>query len=79
MNDGRGAAVTIPTADAAGEYVGAFAVPWLGGVTPLALNSLQQFDPGAPPAIGTALYRAELEEVRTYGALNARFAPTRRR
>jgi hypothetical protein len=70
-NDGRFAAVTVPTADAAGEYSGAFAVPWLGGVTPLALNSLQQFDPGSPPALGTAQYRAELEEVRTLGALNS--------
>ena len=70
-NDGRNAAVTPPTPDAAGEYGGAFAVPWLGGVRPLALDSLQQFDPGAPPAVGTALYRAELEEVRTLGALNS--------
>ncbi len=67
-NDGRNAAVTVPTADAAGEYGGAFAVPWLGGVRPLVLSSLQQFDPGSPPAIGTATYRAELEEVRTLGA-----------
>lgn len=70
-NDGRFAAVTVPTPDAAGEYGGAFAVPWLGGVTPLALNSLQQFDPGAPPALGTPQYRAELAEVRTLGALNS--------
>ncbi len=70
-NDGRFAAVTPPTADAAGEYGGPFAVPWLGGVTPLALNSLQQFDPGAPPALGSATYRAELEEVRTLGAVNS--------
>ena len=73
-NDGRFAAVTVPTADAAGEWSPAppamapFAVPWLGGVTPLAVASHQQFDPGAPPALGTALYRAELEEVRTIGS-----------
>ena len=70
-NDGRFAVVTPPTADAAGEYSGPFAVPWLGGVTPLALNSLQQFDPGSPPALGTRRYRAELEEVRKLGALNS--------
>lgn len=70
-NDGRFAAVTVPAADAAGEYIGAFAVPWLGGVTPLALNSLQQFDPGSPPALGTAQYRAELDEVRRLGAENS--------
>jgi hypothetical protein len=76
-NDGRFATVVPPTADAAGEWsptlpVNApFAVPWLGGVTPLAVNSLQQFDPGSPPALGTALYRAELEEVRILGASNS--------
>jgi hypothetical protein len=76
-NDGRGAAVTVPIADAAGEWrptppaFGQFAVPWLGGVTPLVLDSLTQFDPGAPPAIGTDLYRAELEEVRLIGAVDS--------
>ena len=76
-NDGRFATVVPPTADAAGEWSptlpsnALFAVPWLGGVTPLAVNSLQQFDPGEPPAIGTALYRTELEEVRTFGASNS--------
>jgi hypothetical protein len=70
-NDGRNAAVTPPTADAAGEYGGTFAVPWLGGVTPLALNSLEQFDPGSPPALGTPEYRAELDEVRRLGAANS--------
>jgi hypothetical protein len=73
-NDGRFAAVNVPAADAAGEWRptppanGAFAVPWLGGVTPLALDSLTQLDPGPPPAIGTDLYRAELAEVRSVGA-----------
>lgn len=73
-NDGRGAAVMIPVADAAGEWRSTppaglpFAVPWLGGVTPLALDSYDRFDPGAPPAIGTQLYRDELAEVRAKGA-----------
>jgi len=72
--DGRFAAVTVPTADAAGEWRPtppaelAFAVPWLGGVKPLVLDALTQFDPGSPPAIGTELYRSELEEVRLDGA-----------
>ena len=70
--DGRGAAVTVPPAVDAGDWrptsAGtSFAVPWLGLVRPLALESLTQFDPGAPPAIGTALYRAELAEVRAIG------------
>ncbi|MDQ4036165.1 MAG: vanadium-dependent haloperoxidase [Chloroflexota bacterium] len=71
--DGRGAAVTVPVGDAAGEWnpippQTGMAVPWLGGVTPLAVDSLTLFDPGAPPAIGSALYRAELAEVRAVGA-----------
>ena len=76
-NDGRGAGVTIPLADAAGEWRptppanAGFAVPWLGGVTPLAVDTLTQFAPGAPPAIGTPLYRAELEEVRIMGAIDS--------
>ncbi|HEX7195359.1 MAG TPA: hypothetical protein VF364_00850, partial [Candidatus Limnocylindria bacterium] len=73
--DGRFAAVTIPTADAAGEWsatsAAGFAVPWLGGVKPLVLDSLSRFDPGAPPAIGTDLYRQELAEVREYGAIDS--------
>jgi hypothetical protein len=40
-------------------------------VRPLALDSLTQLDPGPPPAIGSALYRAELAEVRAVGAAGA--------
>jgi len=70
--DGRGAMVSIPPALEAGDWVGTtFAVPWLGLVRPLALDSLTQFDPGPPPAIGSALYRAELAEVRSIGAADA--------
>ena len=75
--DGRGAAVTVPAATGAGDWrptppaFAPFAVPWLGHVTPLALDSLTRFDPGAPPAIGTAQYRAELAEVRAVGAIGA--------
>lgn len=71
--DGRGAAVMIPDATEAGDYSpsSGFAVPWLGLVRPLALNSLTQFDPGPPPAIGSDLYRTELAEVRSVGAADA--------
>jgi hypothetical protein len=75
-NDGRFAGVTVPVADAAGEWRPTspntgFAVPWLGGVTPLAIDSLSQFDPGPPPPIGSDLYRTELAEVRAIGASDA--------
>jgi hypothetical protein len=77
VNDGRGAAVNVPVADAAGEWrptppaEAAFAVPWLGGVRPLAIDSLTQFGPGAPPALGTTLYRTELAETRDLGAVDS--------
>ena len=72
-NDGRGAMVTFPPATEAGDYsvTNGFATPWLGLVRPLALESLTQFDPGPPPAIGSELYRAELAEVRLIGAAGA--------
>ena len=75
-NDGRGAMVAVPPALAAGDWAPttegtSFAVPWLGGVKPLAVASLTQFDPGAPPPIGSDLYRAELAEVRAIGAAGA--------
>ena len=71
--DGRGAPVTFPPATEAGDYsvANGFATPWLGLVRPLALESLVQFDPGPPPAIGSDLYRAELAEVRAIGAAGA--------
>jgi hypothetical protein len=73
--DGRGAAVTVPPPAGAGDWRPtsgvAFAVPWLGLVRPLALESLTQFDPGAPPPIGGELYRDELAEVRAVGAADA--------
>lgn len=69
--DGRGAAVSIPPAVEAGDYSGGFAVPWLGLVTPLALDSLTQLDPGPPPALDDPDYLADLAEVRLVGDLNA--------
>jgi hypothetical protein len=74
--DGRGAAVSVPAPTEAGDWAPtsagtSFAVPWLGLVRPLALESLTQFDPGPPPAIGSAVYRAELAEVRSVGASDA--------
>jgi hypothetical protein len=71
-NDGRGAMVSIPPAVQGGDWVGTtFAVPWLGGVKPLALDSLTQLDPGPPPALGTQDYRDDLAEVRAVGDADA--------
>lgn len=72
--DGRvppGTNPTIPTPEGPGDHSGGFAVPWLGLVTPLALDSLTQLDPGPPPALDSPQYLADLAEVRLVGDLNA--------
>ncbi|MEU6719412.1 vanadium-dependent haloperoxidase [Nonomuraea sp. NPDC046802] len=38
---------------------------------PFALDRADRFRPGPPPALGSARYRADLEEVRDYGAANS--------
>jgi hypothetical protein len=74
-NDGRNAAVSVPVADAPGEWVpaasGAFTSAWLGGVTPMAIESATQFAPGAPPAINSATYLEDFNEVKRTGDFNA--------
>ena len=74
--DGRNAAVTVPTGTNPGHWrpepaTALFTSAWLGGVTPLAIDSATQFAPGAPPAINTATYLEEFNEVRDYGGQNA--------
>jgi hypothetical protein len=75
-NDGRNAAVTVPTGTTPGHWrpepaTALFTSAWLGGVTPLAIDSATQFAPGAPPAISTPTYLEEFNEVRDYGGQNA--------
>jgi hypothetical protein len=72
--DGRHASVTVPPGGAAGAWIptsalpqGAFATAWLGGVTPIAVPSTTEFSPGAPPALTSAQYLADLAEVRAIG------------
>jgi hypothetical protein len=75
VGDGRFAPVvfnpTQPTAPGVWRPAppgnGAFLDPWLGQVKPLVLDSLTQFAPGPPPAIGSDLYVREFNEVRDYG------------
>jgi hypothetical protein len=73
--DGRGAAVTVPTGTTPGHWrpepsTALFTSAWLGGVTPLAVQSATQFAPGPPPAINSATYLEEFNEVRDYGGQN---------
>ena len=78
MNDGRHAIVDVPIADAPGEWVptssalsAQFGSAWLGGVTPIALNSTTQFAPGAPPPLNSQEYLDDFAEVRDIGEVNS--------
>ena len=74
--DGRHASVSVPSPVDAGDwrptppgFVG-FGSAWIGGVRPLALDSYDRFDPGAPPPItgpGSETYVEEYNEVKAYG------------
>jgi hypothetical protein len=81
-NDGRNAAVTVPDPTQPGDWrptppaEAPFASAWLGGVTPLAIESATQFAPGPPPAINgdpdvAAAYLEEFNEVRITGDIDA--------
>ena len=44
-------------------------VPWMGGVTPMLVDSGQQFGtPGPPPALTSPEYTQDFNEVKAYGA-----------
>ena len=74
QNDGRGAAVTLdvvaepgvwrPTPDAFAPM----AVPWLGFVRPLLLDSPTQIPLAGPDGLDTGAYAQDFEEVKAYGA-----------
>jgi hypothetical protein len=50
------------------------AVPWFADLTPLTLNSPEQFRAAAPPALGSTRYARDYDEVKSLGA---RFSTTR--
>jgi hypothetical protein len=75
-SDGRNAPVTVPVGTNPGHWrpeptTALFGTAWMGGVTPLAIESATQFAPGPPPAIGSATYLEEFDEVRDYGGQNS--------
>jgi hypothetical protein len=45
-----------------------FSTPWLGQMTPLVMNSSDQFRPGPPPALTSQKYAREFNEVKSLGA-----------
>ena len=73
-DDGRFAPVTFDMPPAPGVWrptppaTAPFFAPWLGQVTPLMLDSPSQFRPAAPPALTSATYAAEFDEVKALGA-----------
>jgi hypothetical protein len=72
--DGRDAPLTFDTSPAPGVWrptaptFSPFFIPWLSQVHPLMLTSASQFRPGGPPAMTSAKYTKEFNEVRDYGA-----------
>ena len=72
-NDGRHAVVPVPPATEPGDWrptpvtFTPFGSAWIGGVDPLALDTYDRFDPGPPPAINSAKYVKEFNEVKAYG------------
>jgi hypothetical protein len=75
VGDGRNAPILFTKPPAPGVWrptPPAFAPmidPWLGGVTPLLVRSATQFgDPGPPPALTSAAYTREFNEVKALGS-----------
>ena len=71
-NDGRNAFVNVPTGTTPGHWrpepmTALFATAWMGGVTPLAIQSATQFAPRPPPSINSEEYLEDFIEVRDYG------------
>ncbi|GGT14277.1 vanadium-dependent haloperoxidase [Streptomyces chromofuscus] len=72
--DGRGAPVQFTTPPAPGVWRPTppghlpFIDPWLGRLRPMLLTDPAQFRPGPPPALSSARYAREVNEVRTMGA-----------
>jgi hypothetical protein len=74
QNDGRGAAVSLNVVPGPGvwrptpEAFAPMAVPWLGFVKPLLLDSPTQFALPGPDALDTDAYAQDFAEVKAYGA-----------
>jgi hypothetical protein len=73
-DDGRNAPITFDQAPAKGVWRPTpptntpFLVPWLSQVKPLMMTSSMQFRPGPPPALKSAQYTADFNEVMAVGA-----------
>jgi hypothetical protein len=72
-DDGRDAAVTLPTSKDPGKWepvapVTAMYQPWLGKVDPLLIGSADRFDLDGPPALKSRRYAKDFDEAKKYGA-----------
>jgi hypothetical protein len=73
LNDGRNAPITFNKAPAPGVWrptpptFTPFFDPWLGQVKPMMVKSSTQFRPGPPPALTSALYTRDFNEVKAVG------------
>jgi hypothetical protein len=73
-NDGRNAPVLFTQPPAPGVWrptpPGFLSMfdPWLGGVTPLLVDSATQFGPRPPPALTSRQYTRAFDEVKAYGS-----------
>jgi hypothetical protein len=83
VNDGRNAPILFTQPPAPGVWrptppgLVAFSAPWLGAVTPLLLRSGAQFgEPGPPPALTSARYTRDFDEVKALGSGNSTMRST---
>ncbi|MCP9963651.1 vanadium-dependent haloperoxidase [Streptomyces somaliensis] len=73
-DDGRGAPVSFPGSPAPGVWRPTppghrpFTAAWLARLRPLLVDRPDRFRPGPPPALTSARYAADLNEVKAYGA-----------
>jgi hypothetical protein len=76
-HDGRNAAISFTKAPAPGVWRPTpptstpFSAPWLGYVTPLAIRSGAQFDPGPAPALTSRCYTRDFLEVKSLGRVDS--------
>ena len=76
-NDGRNAPIEFTQPPAPGVWRPtppgflSMSAPWLGFVTPLLLHSATQFAPAPPPALTSARYTRDFNEVKALGSLNS--------
>jgi len=76
-NDGRNAPIQFTQPPAPGVWRPTppgflpMETPWLGFVTPLLLHSATQFAPAPPPALTSARYTRDFNEVKAFGSDNS--------